>query len=266
MRFIIASLLVAYFLFFLYQISTADFLAKITNLDWLDWTALLFVPFLVLSIRYLTKYFRDERLTSRDIFWTSIIVVVFGFINIAMHVQRTEHLLMWAAFLATLGWIYTNYVNVLNLRRSHTMNVLIQMRNSAEFQRHRLNVSTRFPIGKPVTQGDVASLKQERADPSAYKDNKIPVMDSIVYLLNYYEFISVGVRTLDLDEHMIELTLRSILVTYFAHVSPIIDDRRSENPNVFTNYVALVTRFQKRPRRHPPPDWQPPDMAPASLS
>jgi hypothetical protein len=69
-----------------------------------------------------------------------------------------------ASYLASLGWIYTNYANGQIQRKSHTMNVLIQLRNSTEFNKHRALVLAKFPFGRRVVVADLPALKAERAN------------------------------------------------------------------------------------------------------
>jgi len=96
------------------------------------------------------------------------------------------------------------------------------------------------------------NLKKLRADKTSYDiaTNKIPAMDSAIYILNYYEFISVGVIAGDLDEYMINQTLGAIFVNFHDHVKPIIDDARKddfgkENLEIYENYLELVLKFRE---------------------
>jgi hypothetical protein len=66
-----------------------------------------------------------------------------------------------------------------------------------------------------VVVGDLAALKTERATGTAYTTDKLPTIDSANYIVNYFEFISVGVLDGDLDGTLIEHTLRSIFVNWF---------------------------------------------------
>lgn len=245
MPYLIAALLSVYFLFFLNRAVTSEFLGKLRAFDAYDWISIAFIPFLLLISNVLARRYRQGRFLSREIFWLSILLVTFTFLSVALVVsEKNASVILFGVYLATLGWLYTNYTNVANQRKTHTMNVLLQMRNSAEFQKNRANISSVHPMGQPIQDDDLPELLKKRTDPASYADGKTAFLDSVVYILNYYEFISVGVYTDDLDENMITLTLRAIFITFHDHVEPYIRYTRKRNPAVYKNYVALVTKFR----------------------
>jgi hypothetical protein len=252
MHYLVAALLAVYFLFFLQRIVTTEFLTKLNSLDIADWIAVAFLPFLAVGIWYVTRLRKARALTPGE---TALLITIALTLTLIIYAlkfydQSTFNVLL-VGYLATVGWIYTNYNNTMHQHKAHTMNVLIQMRNSAEFQRHRLNLFASYPIGTKVKTEDITKLKAQRADKTSYDiaSNKIPAMDSALYVLNYYEFISVGVLAGDLDESMIKETLGAIFVNFHDHVRPIIDDARKddmgkENLDIYENYLALVRRFK----------------------
>jgi hypothetical protein len=237
-----------------FYISRPDFLRKINDFTAIDVAVLLSIPAVLIAFHFINRYVRRARLSSRDVFWLSITLVSVAVISALVFyvTNETGRAILVASYLASLGWIYTNYVNAHMQRKSHTMNVLVQLRNSTEFNKHRNMLLSRFPLGRRVIINDLPALKTERASGASYAADKVPILDSAYYIANYYEFISVGVLNGDLDDTMVEHTLRSILVNWFDHLEPIIYDARiesngRENMRIFRSYIALVTRYKNMP-------------------
>jgi hypothetical protein len=251
---LVAGLLVLLTAYFLFYVSRPEFLAKAPDFTVQDWCVLLSIPLVLLISHFLSRWIRNSRLTSRDVLWLSVLFVTIMLISALIFYIKAEtgQAILLASYFASLGWIYTNYVNGNIQRKSHTMNILIQLRNSTEFNKHRSLVLSKFPFGHPVTVNDLAALKAERARGDAYGPDKVPILDSAYYIANYYEFISVGVMNGDLDVGLIQHTLRTILVNWFKHLEPIIHDAQietngSRNERVFRGYIQLVKHYQSLP-------------------
>ena len=171
--------------------------------------------------------------------------------------NKTPSVAITVGYLATIGWIYTNYLNLRNQQRTHTMNVLLSLRTNAVLNEHRINFFRAFPYGTPVTEADMPRLKIERLDPTKYNitssNRATATLDSIQYMANLYEFICVGMKQGDLDETIIRMSLRSILFGYYDTVRPFIEDaRRDENgntlPRIYENFIYYAERFRAHPQ------------------
>ena len=248
MQYLIAALLAVYFLFFLEHTFSPEFMQMIGNFTGLDWLTVGFIPILLITSAFLTRRYKKDRLNSREIFWVSIIVATLAVPVVLSYTTVSGVAVVGSAYLASIGWLYTNHNNVKNQRKAHTMSVLIQLRNSTEYQKHRLNVFSKFPVGTPVKEEDLGQLKKDQADKASYGENKTSVMDSMAFVLNYFEFISIGVKTEDLDGTMIELSLRGIFVNWYSHLLPFINDAPSRgSPRTYINFRELVeTKFNSR--------------------
>ena len=87
-----------------------------------------------------------------------------------------------------------------NSRKQHTINVLFHTRLSPEFISYVENIKSCFPGESQIT------VKEIEDNPDAN------VKEAVRFLLNYYEFIAVGVRHGDLDIKLI----RDCLCTQFC--------------------------------------------------
>jgi hypothetical protein len=235
----------------LFYFFSPHFTNKLGVFNELDIVLILTVPVIITAIHFITRFFRNGRLSSRDILWLMIIAVTLSVIAAEIFYIRTEtgRAILVGAYLASLGWIYTNYMTARIQRKAHTMNVLIQLRNSNDFNKHKNAVLARFPLGRPVNKTDMAALNDQRMDANAYGPDKVPLLDSAYFVANYYEFISVGVVDGDLDATMIEHTMRGIFIRWFDHIQPIIygaqtEDNGATNPKIFANYISLVQRYK----------------------
>lgn len=71
-------------------------------------------------------------------------------------------------------------------------------------------------------------------------------LGALRYLLNYFEFIAVGIRYGDLDEVLLKNTLRSILCSVYEAAEPLVRQRRkapglTESPAAETTENSLAT-------------------------
>jgi uncharacterized protein DUF4760 len=245
------GLVVAWFACVVYFAYYGTLLKKFSQFDSTEWCLVLFIPVLGVCFHLLRRYKKQAKLNSRDILWLSITAVSIIVAGSLIFFVRTETgvAILLAAYLATMGWLYTNYMNSIIQRKAHTMNVLIQQRNSTEFNRNRSLVLAKFPFGRRVTTNDLAELKRERADATAYTPDKVPTLDSAYYIANYLEFISVGVLNGDLDDTLIERTFRGIFVNWFEHLQPVIYDAQVEssgvkNEKIFLAFITLVEKYK----------------------
>ncbi|QIG92145.1 MULTISPECIES: DUF4760 domain-containing protein [unclassified Bradyrhizobium] len=249
MQYVVAALLAVYFLFFLEHTFSAEFMHKVSDFTQRDWLSISFVPILLIASAFVARRYKKDRLNSREIFWVSIIFATLALPLILPYTNSESGIaVVVSAYLASIGWLYTNHNNIKNQRKAHTMSVLIQLRNSAEYQKHRLNIFSKFPLGTPVKDGDLEQLKKEHANQASFSNGATSTMDSMVYVLNYFEFISIGVKTEDLDGAMIELSLRGIFVNWYNHLLPVIRDAPNRgSPRTHINFRELVEqKFKTR--------------------
>jgi hypothetical protein len=122
---ITAVLLGIYFLFFLSQITTASFFTRLAHfqITLFDIVAIAFVFVTASVFSYRSRRYRSERLSRSEIFWIVIFSAVLMYLSFMSHLyddnNKTPALTITVGFLATLGWIYTNYMNARHQTRAH---------------------------------------------------------------------------------------------------------------------------------------------------
>lgn len=185
--------------------------------------------------------------------------------------------LMWAkseaaaaaflsAVLATLGWVVTQRNSKRQARKQHTITVLLQQRNSEMLQFHSINVTTYLRFPKPLTPDQLIELEQQRrkwAPTSASDKASFPVLSSIAWILNYYEFISLGITSGDLNDRLMKRSIRGMLCEAYLRFHPVVAqaiERGNAGPHPFENLKAIfdewATPEEARRLRHCERDWR----------
>ncbi|MGH8761983.1 MAG: DUF4760 domain-containing protein [Nitrosospira sp.] len=138
---------------------------------------------------------------------------------------------------ALTGWIITAMVNVRNSIKQHTINTLLQSRLSATYMAHADIVNRNFiaPDGtlNPLLQAELES----QSDTVQIK------LNSLRYILNYIEFISIGIRYGDLHESLLKSSLRGIVLNAYKFSEVFIMHSQKINIKAYENLVWLRNRW-----------------------
>ena len=79
---------------------------------------------------------------------------------------------------------------------------------------------------------------------ASQSDEDRAAVRSLRYLLNYFEFISVGVLDGELDERIVAKTLRGNLLDVYNHAASYITDLQKSNPRTLENFSMLRRHYQ----------------------
>lgn len=170
------------------------------------------------------------------------IAVIFGVVVFVLQMAPLPQSSMWkiapsnrftalAAWLAVVGTIGSAWVAVLNVVKQHTINTLLQSRLS----------ETYMAYGERVVDGieQHAADKGRKGPPHCYTDR-----DALRYVLNYYEYIAVGIKYGDLSEDILRDTLRGNLVRTTEKFAIYIAERQRGDPNTYANLMSLYERWR----------------------
>lgn len=203
-------------------------------------------------------------------FWIVFIMVV----GIAAAVfvwdptNKTPSVAAFAAALATIGWLVQRHNQIalsqkqhslqiaLN-RKQHTLNMLLQLRTGVLFNEHRAMLFSHYPSSHKVPKEDVAQLVAARSDKANYGRTddgkpKMPIIESFMYIGNFYEFLAAATRNGDLDKKMLEDSIGGILVQFYDHFAPLIhdfqkcDDAGQPTTRAFEHLEWLVADFRQK--------------------
>ncbi|MBK0010795.1 DUF4760 domain-containing protein [Stenotrophomonas sp. S41] len=171
-----------------------------------------------------------------------------------------------ALWTAGMGWYIHFQATSKNHRTNNSFNLLMQTRTSAEFLRRALDVQMVFPFGCNVTKDDeghfssdnlkvlaqqtLSSLSVEEGgagQPPTLDESKVKAIEGMKYLLNYYEFMAVGIEANDLEENMLFNTIGGTVCSirdradlYVQHV------RKNGQILCFAALDRLVARWKQR--------------------
>lgn len=132
-------------------------------------------------------------------------------------------------------------------RQQHTLKPVFDTRLSSEFRKHLENRKLYFREGQAVTAEEFWSLLEpaESIEMSGEEaKRRRSCAESIRALLNYYEFVALGVHRRDLDHDMLKGSLRTIMCSLVVDMFAIIENYRAQNPRIYQNLVRLYMSWK----------------------
>lgn len=218
-------------------------------------TLLLLTPYILLYVYYI-KYVKDDFfIKSRGdvqllfMIYTSVLIFLqifawailfekipfMGFKAFDSKGQTLGVLIGAAAVI--IGWLFTARSQSIDSTKANTMKILMDSRFSDEYSKN-LSITTKLYTEERKEQGDNCCLSIEKF--SGLNDDQL---NSINYMLNYFEFIAVGIRCGDLDEQFMRQSLRTIILVNFKFYKLIIEEKQKKVPSALENLVSLVNRW-----------------------
>ena len=149
-----------------------------------------------------------------------------------------QWILVVGALLAMSGWISTSWVTIKNSVKQHTINTLLQSRLSATYMGYADTVNNHFhKFGldhgvDPAGWGTMSPIDEIHKP-------------SLRYILNYFEYVALGIRHGDLHEGLLHSSLRSILCNSCIYSKKYIDETKAKQPLAFCNLLWLMERWEK---------------------
>lgn len=143
---------------------------------------------------------------------------------------------------AAAGWMISNMVAMRTSVKQHTINTLLQTRLSATYMAEA-EYCNAFLIGQGFNPKNPAPLSLIE-DPTQPKN-----MVAVDYILNFLEFLAVGIRHGDLHEKVLKDAMRRIVVNFAKTTSIYIDaardvvDGKARSPRVYENLIWLRDRW-----------------------
>ncbi len=145
--------------------------------------------------------------------------------------------------MATIGWFVTNRQNRILARRKHTYEFLQQfLHNDKHVQRIKRFVK-------------VIKMNQLPDPDDAVREDDV---ESIRYVLNHYEYLSVGMINGDMDENVIFDTERTFFIKVFDHSLPYINKLRQlrKQPSAYKGLEYIVNRWRTEKRTWTQRIWE----------
>lgn len=129
-------------------------------------------------------------------------------------------------------------------RKQHTITILLETRLSEYFQATISRRRAVFPEFTDITfeMWDNARNAQPANSTPTAKDDAQQQRDgaaALTQLLNYYEFLAVGVREGDLDKDMLHKTIRGIMCNLVDDARLLISEMRRQSPKTYEHLAPL---------------------------
>ncbi|APA66623.1 DUF4760 domain-containing protein [Janthinobacterium sp. 1_2014MBL_MicDiv] len=141
---------------------------------------------------------------------------------------------------AATGWIVSSIVTIRNSVKQHTINTLLQTRLSVTYMKQAEHVND-FLIGQGYSSTKPAPITLVTGTPAN--------LVAVDYILNFLEFLAVGIRHGDLHEKVLKDSMRGIVVGLAKTVEEYLDDCRgvkngkAAHPRVYENLIWLRDRW-----------------------
>jgi len=214
-----------------------------------------------------TAKFPSDQLAARERFWAAAIVLVLALPLLAPSVLnyipddgndgRHDNVVALigavGTALAVLVAVVTLIVSSTNAarqsRKQHTITILFETRLSEHFQTIHDKRALFFPPYRDVTLAEWRAASQaqptENNDPAKkVAQEKRDAAKSLQTLLNYWEFIAVGILKDDLDEELLKATVRGNMCNLVDDARKLIFELRKTHPKAFENLVLLYERWR----------------------
>lgn len=146
-------------------------------------------------------------------------------------------LILLGIFAAVLGWLFTYRGQVLTAIRSHSIQTLMSSRLSETYIK-QVEYATEIYKKYKNERGENYVLQYE-----VFITLDDRYVDSIHYLLNYIEFVAVGIRFGDLDEKLMKNMMKSIVSANYNFFELIIKEKQIKTPTVYEHLTALNARW-----------------------
>ncbi|QOY94845.1 DUF4760 domain-containing protein [Massilia sp. UMI-21] len=148
--------------------------------------------------------------------------IIFGISAPTLNTQNWLFLIGVVAGIA--GWVCSSFVTMRNSIKQHTVSIYIQSRLSSPYAEISKRVNLKhFSIG--CVPGPIP--REVFANPE-----NAEMMHDINMVLNYFEFIAVGLRHGDLDESMLKKIMRSMITNMCSKASLYIEFVRNKENGI----------------------------------
>jgi hypothetical protein len=141
---------------------------------------------------------------------------------------------------AIVGWLFTTRAQCINSNKSHAFQILMESRFSDEYSKNLVLTTKLYKDTKIAENVRDPVLSWEKYENLTYEQQ-----DSINYMLNFFEFIAVGIRCGDLDEKLLHSSLKGIINTNYEFYRIIIETKQKDHQLALSNLVHLVQRWKR---------------------
>ncbi len=133
---------------------------------------------------------------------------------------------------AAFGWVVAAWMTYRNARVQHTLTFVASRYSNDTFSKNAALFNDNLR-GRRVDRALITELMASK------DETEILTLQAVRYMVNYFEFIAVGVICGDLDEQIVRKTLRGNLIHYADRCMPWILELQADNPQTLEHLVLL---------------------------
>lgn len=200
------------------------------------------------SIPYLSHMFWAGTGLLLTLFFVLVVIISLKYMDSSADFSNLL-LIVITITIAIAGWFVQHQISSHNSRTGHTLNVLLQMRLSEEFQSNARIVKKNYPnmVYRHILKSDVSlyftKVEEKR---NKLEKEKMEAIASQIYLLNYYEFLAYGIKSKSLDEELLYQVLRGVIDDICKRSEFIIEEQQRGQQNAFKHILELSNRWKLR--------------------
>lgn len=167
---------------------------------------------------------------------------------------------IWAA---GLGWFVHFRLSTKAHRTNNAFSIIMEMRKSSEFLKRQELLTKHFPPGSPTIEPLYVEFFPADSIQKLYRDagenapdkvalERAEAIVALKYVLNYFEFMAVGIEAGDLDEDLLYDTISTTVVRLYERSRPLAIYYTSDGPAggaqplAWTALDALVKDWKHR--------------------
>lgn len=144
-------------------------------------------------------------------------------------------------------YILTNYTNSKNDQRQFSLKVLFDYRFSSTYRNDLLNRQHYFPRNMPVDADyfwQCFNARFENEPPTDDPDKAATSAEAVIHILNFYEFVCIGIKRNDLDEMMMKESIRGMMCAFVSDFRDVIISCQNNHPLTYKHLVSQYNMWK----------------------
>lgn len=146
--------------------------------------------------------------------------------------------------IALLTFLFSSWLSRNAQRKQHTITILLETRLSQEFRTINRARMIAYPSGNTICKDGVAVDRKANYQIDPSKFCRRSGADALGSMLNYYEFLAVGLAKKDLDQGMLKETIRGIMCRLVDDARFVIAHQRNQNSKTFRHLIPLYEKWR----------------------
>jgi len=151
----------------------------------------------------------------------------------------------FAVVVAIATFYFSNRANRRAQQKQHTITILFETRLSEYFQTTNKARKIAFPVDQDITLDQWQAARIASSETSERAEILNTGADALQQLLNYYEFLAVGIAQGDLDEELLKASIRGIMCNLVDDARIMISQLRQNDPKTLEHLVRLYERWRQ---------------------